>query len=121
MLWWERAGTFCLSVPPHVCPYPAALRSAALTAPGASILNPPASPYSFTLWMLYFSRWSPLCNEGATLSRGEGGTTRFQVFNKPFLAAPRGVTAPLRVWDRVVNEIQRALIWTRLLVFCDTR
>lgn len=42
------------------------------------------------------------------------------VFNKTFIGVLPGVTAlagmvPLRVWDSVVNEIQRALIWTGLL------
>lgn len=43
------------------------------------------------------------------------------VFNKTFIGELPGVTAlagmvPLRVWDSVVNEIQRALIWRGLLV-----
>lgn len=64
---------------------------------------------------------------------GEGGT-RFHraravsaddgitgVFNKTFIGVLPGVTAlagmaPLRVWDSVLNEIRRALIWTGLLV-----
>lgn len=53
-----------------------------------------------------------------TVSSDDGITG---VFNKTFIGILPGVTAlagmvPLRVWDSVVNEIQRALIWTGLLV-----